>query len=32
MLNSGYMHMAAAQFGDFGARSRLLSLVLLLRR
>jgi hypothetical protein len=32
MLNSGYMYTAAAQFGDFGALSRLLSLVLLLRR
>jgi hypothetical protein len=32
MLDLGYMHMAAAQFGDFGAIPRRLSLVLLLRR
>jgi hypothetical protein len=32
MLNSTYMQMVAAQSGDFGALSRLLSLALLLRR
>jgi hypothetical protein len=32
MLDSGYMDMAATQNGDLGARPRLLSLALPLRR
>jgi hypothetical protein len=32
MLDSDYMQMVAAQFGDSGALPRLLSLALLLRR